>query len=112
MGTLFRLVDKLVSSLAPTMVALIFLAFAGCKELPNTMEPYSSGIKVAIIIMFCVVPMIAWAATLWAMKGYSLTGEKMKEIQAANAARKQGIAGGMTMEQAMKKWKTMDDIQA
>lgn len=105
MGTLFSLVDKLVSSLAPTLVALIFLACAGCKELPNTTEPYSVGIKVAIIIMFCIVPMIAWAATLWAMKGYSLTGERMKEIQAVNLARKQGIAQGMTMEEAMEKWK-------
>ena len=105
MGTLFSLVDKLVSSLAPTLVALIFLICAGCKELPNTTEPYSVGIKVAIIIMFCIVPMIAWAATLWAMKGYSLTGDKMKEIQAVNLARKQGIAQGMTMEEAMEKWK-------
>lgn len=109
MGTLFSLVDKLVSSLAPTMVALIFLACAGCKELPNTTEPYTAGIKVAIIIMFCIVPMIAWAATLWAMKGYSLTGARMKEIQTVNLARKQGIAEGMTMEEAMKKWQTIED---
>jgi Na+/melibiose symporter-like transporter len=54
--------------------------------------------------MFCLIPMIAWLATLWAMHGYSLTGKKMKEIQAVNNARKQGIAEGMTLEQAMEKW--------
>lgn len=111
MGTLFSLVDKLVSSLAPTMVALIFLACAGCQELPNTTEPYSTGIKVALIIMFCVVPMIAWAATLWAMKGYSLTGDKMKEIQLVNNARKAAVSQGMTLEQAMDAIKTVEDAR-
>lgn len=112
MGTLFSLVDKLVSSLAQTLVAFIFLICAGLHDLPTDSTPYSPGIKVAIIVMFCVIPMIAWAATLWAMKGYSLSGAKMKEIQAVNAARKKGIAQGMTMEQAMRKWQTAEDVAA
>ena len=110
MGTLFSLVDKLVSSLAQTLVAFIFLICAGLHDLPTDSTPYSGGIKVAIIVMFCVIPMIAWAATLWAMKGYSLTGAKMKEIQAVNAARKKGIADGMTMDEAMQKWQTAEDV--
>ena len=104
MGTLFSLVDKLVSSLAQTLVALIFLALAGLSELPTDATPYSAGVKLAVIVMFCVIPMLAWAATLWAMKGYSLTGAKMKEIQAVNSARKQGIAQGLSLEEAMAKW--------
>ena len=102
MGTLFSLVDKLVSSLAQTLVAFIFLIFAGLSDLPTDSTPYSGGIKVAVIVMFCVIPMLAWAATLLAMKGYSLTGEKMKTIQAVNAARKEAVAGGMSLERAMK----------
>lgn len=102
MGTLFSLVDKLVSSLAQTLVAFIFLIFAGLSDLPTDSTPYSGGIKVAVIVMFCVIPMLAWAATLIAMKGYSLTGEKMKTIQAVNAARKEAVAGGMSLERAMK----------
>ena len=98
MGTMFSLVDKLVSSLAQTLVAFIFLLCAGMSELPTDSTPYSVGIKVAVIIMFCVIPMLAWIATLVAMKGYSLTGEKMKEIQAVNGARKKAIASGMTLE--------------
>ncbi len=104
MGTLFSLVDKLVSSLAQTLVAFLFMAFAGLPDLPTDATPFSQGIKVAVIVMFCVIPMIAWLATLWAMHGYSLTGEKMKEIQAVNSARKQGVAEGMTLDEAMKKW--------
>ena len=101
MGTLFSLVDKLVSSLAQTLVAIIFLICTGVNELPNDATPYSGGIKVAVIVMFCVIPMVAWAATLIAMKGYSLTGEKMKTIQAVNAARKEAVAKGMSLEQTM-----------
>ncbi|MFG6352722.1 MAG: MFS transporter, partial [Oscillospiraceae bacterium] len=101
MGTLFSLVDKLVSSLAQTLVAIIFLICTGVNELPNDATPYTGGIKVAVIVMFCVIPMLAWAATLIAMKGYSLTGEKMKAIQKVNAARKEAVANGMSLEQAM-----------
>lgn len=104
MGTLFSLVDKLVSSLAPTLVAFLFMAFAGLSDLPTDATPFSLGIKIAVIVMFCAIPMIAWLATLWAMHGYSLTGDKMKEIQKVNSARKQGIAEGMTVEEAMEKW--------
>ena len=104
MGTLFSLVDKLVSSLAQTLVAFIFLICAGLSDLPTDSTPYSGGIKVAVIVMFCVIPMLAWAATLISMKGYSLTGTKMKEIQATNAQRSAAVAGGMTIEQAMEKY--------
>ncbi|MBR0354236.1 MAG: MFS transporter [Oscillospiraceae bacterium] len=104
MGTLFSLVDKLVSSLAQTLVAMLFLLFAGLHELPTDATPYSTGIKVAVIVMFCVIPMLAWAATLWAMHGYSLTGAKMKEIQAVNAQRKEAIANGLSVEEAMAKY--------
>ena len=68
------------------------------------------GMNTVVIILFCVIPMAAWAATLLAMKGYILTGDKMKEIQAVNAVRKDAIAKGMSMEQAMAKWKTIDQV--
>ena len=32
------------------------------------------------------------------------SGERMKEIQAVNSQRKEAIANGMTMEEAMKKY--------
>ena len=104
-NTVYSFIDKLISSLAQTLVAFIFLLCAGLKDLPTDSTPYSGGIKVAVIIMFCVIPMLAWAATLWAMKGYSLTGARMKEIQEVNAQRKQAIAQGMNLEEAMEKYK-------
>ena len=112
MGTLFSLVDKLVSSLAQTLVAMIFLACAGLSELPTDTTPYSNGLKIAVIVMFCVIPLLAWAATLWAMKGYELTGDKMKEIQAVNAARRELVAEGKTIEQAMAEVNTLEQAKA
>lgn len=87
MGTLFSLVDKLVSSLSATVVS-IAVTIIGIKGLPTKATPYTPGMNLVVIVLFCIVPMVAWIATLIAMKGYSLTGEKMKHIQAVNADRK------------------------
>lgn len=109
-GTLFSLVDKLVSSLSSTVVAFAAAAIGFSQALPGADDPFVPGMNVVVIVLFCVIPMVAWAATLIAMKGYILTGDKMKEIQAVNAVRKDAIAKGMTMEQAMEKWKTIDQV--
>ena len=104
MGTLFSLVDKLVSSLAATVVG-VAVTIIGLENLPVAETPYALGMNWVVIALFCVVPMVAWAITLWAMKGYELSGDRMKEIQAVNVKRKEAIANGMTMEEAMAKYK-------
>ena len=109
MGTLFSLVDKLVSSLSATVVGLA-CRFIGLETLPTKATPYVEGMNVVVIVLFCVLPMIAWAATLIAMKGYSLTGERMKEIRTVNAARKAAVAKGMSVEEAMRTWVTIDQV--
>ena len=111
MGTLFSLVDKLVSSLSATVVG-IAVTFIGLNTLPTQYDPYTPGMNVVVIVLFCVIPMVAWAATLIAMKGYSLTGEKMKEIQAVNACRRDAVANGMKLKDAMEKWQTVDQLPA
>lgn len=103
MGTLFSLVDKLVSSLSATVVG-VAVSVIGLANLPTAETPYTEGMNWVVIVLFCVIPMVAWALTLIAMKGYSLTGERMKEIQAVNAKRKEAIAGGMSLEEAMQQW--------
>ena len=103
MGTLFSLVDKLVSSLSATVVGMA-VSMIGLANLPTADTPYSDGMNMVVIILFCVIPMVAWAATLIAMRGYSLTGERMKEIQAVNAKRKEAIASGISLEEAMREW--------
>ena len=104
MGTLFSLVDKLVSSLSATIVG-IAVSTIGISSLPTAETPYSSGMNAVVIILFCVIPMVAWIATLIAMKGYILTGEKMRQIQEVNKKRKEAIAEGMSLKQAMEAYK-------
>lgn len=111
MGTLFSLVDKLVSSLSATVVG-IAVSFVGLQSLPTQYDPYTPGMNWVVIVLFCIIPMVAWAATLIAMKGYTLTGAKMKEIQAVNACRRDSVAKGMKLEEAMDKWQTMDQLPA
>ncbi len=108
-GTLFSFVDKLVSSLSTTVVGIALLA-VGLTELPDTTTAYASGMNWLTIVLFCVIPMIAWVLTLVAMKGYTLTGERMKEIQAVNACRKDAIAEGMAVDEALAKWQTIDQV--
>ena len=108
-GTLFSFVDKLVSSLSTTVVGIALLA-VGLTQLPDTTTPYADGMNWLTIVLFCVIPMIAWVLTLLAMKGYTLTGERMKEIQAVNACRKDAISAGMTVDEALGKWQTMDQV--
>lgn len=110
MGTLFSLVDKLVSSLGSTIVGMAVMVI-GIKTLPDTNTPYMPGMKWVVIVLFCILPMAAWVLTQYAMHRYSLSGERMKEIQAVNAVRKEAVAGGMSLEEAMDKWKSLEDIQ-
>ncbi len=105
MGTLFSLVDKLVSSLASTVVSIALL-FIGVHDLPTKATAYADGMNWVIIALFCLVPMAAWLLTLWAMKGYELDGKRVKTINAVNAARKAAIASGMSQQEAMA---TIDD---
>ena len=103
-GTLFSLVDKLVSSMA-SLVVTIALMTIGVSDLPDVDSPYVDGMNWVVIALFCIIPMVAWALTLWAMKGYELSGPRMKEIQAVNAQRKEAIEKGMSMEEAMETYK-------
>ena len=103
MGTLFSLVDKLVSSLSATIVGIAVSAI-GISSLPTAETPYATGMNVVVIILFCVLPMLAWIITIVAMRGYILTGDKMREIQEVNAKRKRAIEQGATLEEAMEEY--------
>ena len=100
MGTLFSLVDKLVSSLSATVVSIALL-FIGIDFLPLKETPYAPGMNWVVIVCFCIIPMAAWALSLLAMKNYELDGQRLRTIQAVNAARKNAIAGGMSMEEVL-----------
>ena len=70
------------------------------------------GMKLSAIICFCVLPMVSWLVTIFCMTRYSLSGDKMREVQAVNAVRKAAVQRGMSMEEAMNTWKTIDQVPA
>ena len=100
MGTLFSLVDKLVSSLSGTVVGLA-VGIIGLSNLPTKLTPYTPGMNWVVIALFCGIPMAAWIVTLIAMRGYSLTGKRMQTVGKVNAARRAAIEKGMSLEDAM-----------
>lgn len=81
MGTLFSFVDKLISSLATTIVGLLCASIGFVETLPDVDTPYSPSLK--FIGLFCMygLTIIGLICNLIAMKFYPLTREKMEEIQ-------------------------------
>lgn len=94
MGTLFSFVDKIISSLSSTFVALMFAAVGYASAVPTDTAPYSDGLFWVVVIALTLVPIIGWLCNVVAMKFYPLTKEKMEEIQEKIAAIKAGKAEG------------------
>ena len=111
MGTIFSLVDKIISSLQ-TLLLTVFIVYLvpGLNALPGEATPYMEGMKLSAIICFCLLPMVAWLITVFCMTRYSLSGKRLQEIQAVNAVRKAAVQGGMSMEEAMATWTTIDQV--
>lgn len=111
MGTIFSLVDKIISSLQ-TLLLQLFIVFLvpGLNMLPTDSTPYMPGMELSTIICFCLIPMAAWLVTVFCMTRYGLSGKKLQEVQAVNAVRKAAVQGGMSMEQAMATWQTIDQV--
>lgn len=81
MGTIFSFVDKMVSSLAQTVIGLT-LAYVGFSEVfPDVNTTYTPGLFWAGMFLFVGVLVFAWIVALTAMKFYPLTKEKMADIQ-------------------------------
>jgi len=81
MGTLFSFVDKLISSLAATIVSIVYAMIGYTATLPTQNDPYSTGILVCTLFCFLGMPMIGWILNVVAMKFYPLSKEKMASIQ-------------------------------
>lgn len=88
MGTMFSFVDKLLSS-ASTLITGFALTIAGVGSvtiMPN--QPVNDKFNAVVLFCFCVIPILGHVASIIAMKYYDLSQEKMAEIQAELAAKK------------------------
>lgn len=81
MGTLFSFVDKLISSLSSTLVAVVFAVIGYTSTLPTQADPFTTGILMCTLFCYLGMPIFGWLLNLVAMKFYPLTKEKMEEIQ-------------------------------
>ena len=81
MGTLFSLVDKLISSLAPMITGMLYASIGFKDALPDVNTAYS--VELRNVTVFCAYGMIILGliCNLIAMKFYPLTKEYMAEIQ-------------------------------
>ena len=86
MGTLFSFVDKVISSLATTVVGVMCAAIGFTEALPTVDTPLTPALKFVGVFGLVGLTMIGLIANVIAMHFYPLTGEKMKEIQAEVAA--------------------------
>lgn len=81
MGTMFSFIDKIISSFS-AMIQGFALTMAGVGNVvikPN--EPVNDTFNLAIMVCFCIVPILGHIATIIAMRWYNLDREKMAEIQ-------------------------------
>ena len=81
MGTLFSFVDKLVSSLATTIIAFAVASIGFVDRMPDVTDVATPQLFWMTIALFIGVPMLGWIASLIAMKFYPLDKAKMKEVQ-------------------------------
>ncbi len=81
MGTLFSFVDKLISSLASTIVAVAIAAIGFTEVQPTPDTPLTPELFWVTMALFFGAPFFGWICNVIAMKLYPLTKEKMVEIQ-------------------------------
>lgn len=86
MGTLFSLVDKLISSFAPMIAGVLYAAIGFKDALPDVQTPYSDELKYVTIFLAYGMIILGLLCNLVALKFYPLTKEKMEEIQEEIAA--------------------------
>ena len=87
-SAVYSFVDKVISSLAATIVALLLSMIGFTDVLPQPSDAYTEPIFWLSMFIFIGMPLIGWLCTIVAMKYYTLDPEKMKEIQMTNAERK------------------------
>lgn len=80
MGALFSLVDQVISALGTAFVGVVVAIIGFRHRLPQVEDVYSMKVKFVTILCYCIVPIIAWLASLYTMRHYELDKAKMQEI--------------------------------
>ncbi|MGM0876221.1 MAG: MFS transporter [Bacillota bacterium] len=81
-GTIFSFADKMISSLAATIVGVMLAAIGFKTVFPEVDTPLTTGLFALSLFFMLGIPMLGWIASLIAMKFYELDDKRMAEIQA------------------------------
>ena len=89
-SAVYSFLDKLISALAPMLATLMIgiVGYTGSK-IPMASDELTFGIRLITVFLFCILPIIGWVCTLFAMKKFSLTKEEMERIQKEIAEKKE-----------------------
>lgn len=84
-NTVYSFIDKLISSLASTIVALSVAMIGYTEEMPQATDELTSGVFWVGTFLWLGVPIIGYVCTLVAMRWYKLDKKTMDEVQRKNA---------------------------
>ncbi|MFV0363651.1 MAG: MFS transporter [Suipraeoptans sp.] len=83
-GTAYSFIDKLVSSLSTTIVAVIVAMIGYTDAMPQATDPLTGPLFGVTMFLWLGIPILGWICTLIAMKFYPLNKETMVEVQQKN----------------------------
>ena len=89
LGTIFSFVDKLISSLATTIVGVLLALIGFKEEFPQVDDSLTASLLIMTLVLKFGFPILGWIASILAMKFYELDDHKMEEIQQSIAEIKQ-----------------------
>ena len=81
LGTIFSFVDKLISSIAATIVGVLLASIGFTEVFPQVGDVLTPALLVMTFVMYFGIPILGWIASIIAMKFYILDDHKMEEIQ-------------------------------
>ncbi len=91
-GAIYSFIDKMISSLATTIVGFCLAGIGYVDAMPQPGDPSSPTIFWMGMFLWMGLPIIGWVCTLIAMKFYPLDQEKMVEVQRINQEQRQATA--------------------
>lgn len=84
-STTYSFIDKVVSSLASTIVAVAVSLIGYTAAMPQATDPLTQPLFTVTMFLWLGMPILGWICTLIAMKFYPLDKETMVEVQKKNA---------------------------
>lgn len=83
-GAVYSFIDKLISSLATTVVSFCVAAIGYTAAMPQISDPNTPQVFWVAMFLWMGLPILGWICTLIAMMFYPLDGDMMKKVQQAN----------------------------